>query len=153
MGRPYTFSMFFLDLLEAFFDAAREKLKPRAQKGSAKRRTGDKAEDFALAFLEKHGFSLLERNLGDEKGELDFVGHQRGFDGIVVVEVRARKEGGMMTPREAVDWRKQRQVVKTAKRLLKRKGLKGRARFDIVGVWLDESGQPTKAERFENAFR
>jgi len=145
--------MFLLDLIEAVIDAARDKLKPRAQKGSAKRRVGDVAEEFALAFLEKQGFSLLERNLGDEKGELDLVGTQRGYDGLVVVEVRARKEGGMMSPREAVDWRKQKQVVRTAKRILKRKSLKGRVRFDIVGVWLDEKGKPTRAERFENAFR
>lgn len=145
--------MFLLDLLEALYEAARDKLKPREVKGSAKRRVGDKAEDFALAFLKKQGFALLERNLGDEKGELDLVGTQRGHDGIVVVEVRARKEGGMLSPREAVDWRKQKQVKRTAKRLLKRKGLKGRVRFDIVGVWLDEHGEPLRAERFENAFR
>lgn len=145
--------MFLLDLLKALVDAARDKIKPREVKGSAKRRTGDRAEEFALAFLEKQGFSLLERNLGDEKGELDLVGHQRGCEGIVVVEVRARSEGGLLSPREAVDWRKQKQVVRTARRLLRRKGIKGRVRFDIVGVWLDESGQPTKAERFENAFR
>ncbi|CAG1771785.1 hypothetical protein BAC2_01955 [uncultured bacterium] len=145
--------MYFLDLLEALIDAARDKLRPREIKGSAKRRTGDKAEDFALAFLEKQGFALIERNLGDEKGELDLVGHQRGYDGIVVVEVRARKEGSMMTPREAVDGRKQRQVVKTARRLLKRKGLRGPVRFDIVGVYLSAEGEPMRAERFERAFR
>ncbi len=145
--------MYFLDLIEALIDAARDKLRPREIKGSAKRRTGDKAEDFALAFLKSQGFSLLERNLGDEKGELDLVGHQRGYDGIVVVEVRARKEGGLRSPREAVDRRKQRQVVKTAKRLLKRKGLKGPVRFDIVGVHLSETGEPMRAERFERAFR
>lgn len=153
MGRPYTFCVYILDLIEALLHAARDKLKPRVHKGSAKRRTGDKAEDFALAFLEKQGFSLLERNLGDEKGELDLVGTQRGYDGLVVVEVRARKEGGMLSPREAVDHRKQRQVVKTAKRLLKRRSLKGAVRFDIVGVYLSEAGEPMRAERFERAFR
>ena len=83
--------MFFLDLIEALIDAARAKLRPKERAGSATRKRGDLAEDFALAFLQKQGFSLIQRNLGDEKGELDLVGHQKGFQGLVVVEVRARR--------------------------------------------------------------
>ena len=145
--------MFFLDLIEALIDAARAKLRPKERAGSATRKRGDIAEDFALAFLQKQGFSLIQRNLGDEKGELDLVGRQTGLQGLVVVEVRARRQGGKLSPRESVNRRKQKQVIKTAKRLLKRKSLTGPVRYDIVGVWLNEQNEPVEAERFENAFR
>ena len=82
--------------------------------------------------------SLVERGMMDEDGELDLVGRVKGNEGLVVVEVRARKEGGMLTPREAVDFKKQQQVVKTAQRLLRRKGFYDVLRFDIVGVYLND---------------
>ena len=66
--------------------------------------------------------------------------------------VRARKEGGLLTPREAVDIRKQRQVVETARRLLPRRGFHDVLRFDVVGVYLNDRDEPIRAEHFESAF-
>ncbi len=129
-------------------------LKPKTQSGrSATRATGDKAEAFALAFLKKEcGFRLIEQSMSDEEGELDLVGRIKGNEGLVVVEVRARREGGMLKPHEAVDPRKQRQVVETALRLLRRKGFHDVLRFDVVGVYLDAAGEPVRAEHFADAF-
>ncbi|KAA0218119.1 YraN family protein [bacterium] len=145
--------MFLLELIESVWDEVMARLRPRRRGASPTRARGDLAEDFALEFLLQQGFTLLARNLGDERGELDLVGRQRGFDGIVVVEVRARREGGLLAPREAVNRRKQRQVVKTARRLLPRHQLHGPLRFDIVGVWLNEQHKPVRAQRFESAFK
>src|SRR5690606_6016818 len=94
----------------------------------------------------------VERGMMDEDGELDLVGRIKGVEGLVVVEVRARKEGGMLTPREAVDFKKQRQVVRSAERLLRRKGFHDVIRYDIVGVYLNIRNEPVRAEHFENAF-
>jgi len=130
------------------------KLRRPAQSGrSATRATGDKGEAFALACLKKEcGFKLIEQGMHDEDGELDLVGRIKGNEGLVVVEVRARTEGGMLKPHEAVDLRKQRQVIETARRLLPRKGFHDVLRFDVVGVYLNKAGEPTRAEHFANAF-
>ncbi|GIK53638.1 MAG: YraN family protein [Planctomycetaceae bacterium] len=145
--------MFLLELIESVWDEVMARLRPLRRGASATRARGDLAEDFALEFLRRQGFTLLMRNLSDERGEIDLVGRQKGFDGIVVVEVRARQEGGLVAPREAVNRRKQRQVVKTARRLLPRHQMHGPLRFDIVGVWLNEQHEPVRAERFEGAFK
>jgi Holliday junction resolvase-like predicted endonuclease len=130
------------------------KYRPRRKAGrSRKRAVGDSAEAFALRFLRRgQGFRLIEQGMEDEAGELDLVGRIRGFDGIVVVEVRARREGGLLKPHEAVDLTKQRQVVETADRLLPRRGLNESVRFDVVGVYLDRNGEPLRAEHFPAAF-
>jgi putative endonuclease len=144
--------VFFFELIGAYV----KQLMPRkaAQAGRSRTRTvGDGAEEFALLFLKKErGFRLVERGMMDEDGELDLVGRIKGNEGLVVVEVRARREGGMLTPREAVDFRKQCQVVETAQRLLRRKGFHDVLRFDIVGVLLNDRNEPISAEHFEDAF-
>lgn len=144
--------MFFFELIGAYL----KQLRPRKAGPPGRSRTravGDAAEEFALAFLKKEKrFRLVERGMMDEDGELDLVGRIKGNEGLVVVEVRARKEGGLITPREAVDIRKQRQVVETARRLLPRKGFHDVLRFDIVGVYLNDRDEPIRAEHYENAF-
>jgi putative endonuclease len=144
--------VFFFELIGALFRELRPR-KAEARGRSRTRAVGDAAEEFALAFLKKEkSFKLVERGMMDEDGELDLVGRVKGNEGLVVVEVRARKEGGMLTPREAVDFKKQQQVVKTAQRLLRRKGFHDVLRFDIVGVYLNDRNEPVRAEHFENAF-
>jgi putative endonuclease len=143
--------MFIVELISAYV----KQLMPRkaAQAGRSRTRAvGDGAEEFALAFLKKKGFKLIERSMMDEDGELDLVGRIKGNEGLVVIEVRARREGGMLTPREAVDFRKQCQVVETAQRILRRKGFHDVLRFDIVGVYLNDRDEPTRCEHFEDAF-
>ena len=51
-----------------------------------------------------------------------------------------------------MDRKKQRQVVETAQRLLRRKAFRNVLRFDIVGVYLNDRDEPIRAEHFENAF-
>lgn len=144
--------MFLFELIGAYIKQLRP-AKAEARGRSRTRAVGDAAEEFALRFLRKEkAFRLIERGMMDEEGELDLVGRIKGVEGLVVVEVRARKEGGMLTPREAVDYKKQRQVVRSAQRLLRRKGFHDVLRFDIVGVFLNGRDEPVRAEHFENSF-
>lgn len=143
--------MFLFELIGGLLD----ELRPRGRKRgrSRQRAIGDQAEDFALKYLRSEcRFKLVERNVEDEDGELDLVGRIRGNEGLVIVEVRSRTEGGLLTPREAVDLRKQRQVVETAQRILRRRGWHDVLRFDVVGVYLGADGKPTRAEHFADAF-
>lgn len=121
--------------------------------GSAQRQVGDCAEAFALRELKKQGFRLIRRGASDPDGELDLIGRFDDYDGVVVIEVRARKEGGMQSPLEAIGYSKQKQVVRTARRLLPQMGIHDPLRFDAVGVWLDGRGNPQRMEHVPNAFR
>ncbi|MBZ0137858.1 MAG: YraN family protein [Planctomycetes bacterium] len=144
--------MFLFELIGAYLKQLRPE-KSGARGRSRTRAVGDAAEEFALQFLKKEKrFRLIERGMMDEEGELDLVGRVKGVEGLVVVEVRARREGGMLTPREAVDYRKQCQVVRSAERLLRRQGFHDVLRYDIVGVYLNKHNEPVRAEHFENAF-
>jgi Holliday junction resolvase-like predicted endonuclease len=147
---PEVIALFVIELIQELA----LKLQPRRQSGRSRQRAvGDAAEAFALRMLRReHGFRLIEQSLGDEAGELDLVGRVKGFDGVVVVEVRARKEGGMLKPHEAVNHAKQKQVVETARRLLPRRGISEAVRFDVVGVYLNRRDEPIRAEHFPDAF-
>ena len=59
------------------------------------RRLGVYGEDRAQRWYLERGYVLLDRNWRCPDGELDLVGRVKGNEGLVVVEVRARKEGGM----------------------------------------------------------
>jgi putative endonuclease len=142
--------MFVFELIQEVL----QKLTSAEESGvSRKREVGNRAEMFALKFLKSdHSFKLIERSMGDEAGEIDLVGRVPNFEGIVVVEVRARKEGGLLKPHEAVNIKKQKQVVRTAYRVVRRNGFHDNLRFDICGVYLDRRDNPVSAEYFPDSF-
>ena len=110
---------------------------------------GREGEGIAERYLKKQGFKLLERNYRCPLGELDLVALDRKV--LVFVEVKTRTSDGLGSPLEAVDRRKQRQIIKTALYFLSQKCLHDRdARFDVIGISM-ERGEPV-VEHIRNAF-
>lgn len=110
---------------------------------------GAEGEGAAVCFLRRRGYAILERNYRCALGEVDVV----ALDGrtLVFVEVKTRTQDGCGTPFEAVDRRKQRQIVRTAQHFICRHDLHDRdVRFDVVGVWRD--GRRLACELIPNAF-
>jgi putative endonuclease len=110
---------------------------------------GKRGEDIAIDFLEGAGYKVLDRNFRCRSGEIDIV----ALDGksIVFVEVKTRSKENFGPPKLAVDWRKQKQLVKVALAYLKQKKLMNRpARFDVVGIII--RGDKRKIELVKNAF-
>ncbi len=64
-------------------------------------KTGRWGETAALAYLEGHGYELLERNFRSPDGEIDLVMLKNGE--LVFVEVKTRRSRDFGTPEEAVD--------------------------------------------------
>lgn len=92
-----------------------------------------RGEDAAAAFLERRGYTIVERNWTCKAGEVDIV----ALDGtdIVFVEVKTRASESCGTPEEAVDERKQRQLRALAPIYLSSNGLADvSVRFDVVGI-------------------
>ena len=74
-----------------------------------------------------------------------------GDDTVVFVEVKARRPSDFGDPTEAVGWKKQRELVRSAQVWMDRHGAPGRSyRFDIVGVLVD--GSSIRVRHVENAF-
>jgi putative endonuclease len=110
---------------------------------------GREGERIAELFLKKKGYRLVERNYRCAAGELDLIVLDRRV--IVFVEVKTRTGSGYGTPMEAVEFRKQHKMIRTAQFFLNAKRLSQReARFDVVGIsW---AGAEPLVEHIENAF-
>lgn len=110
---------------------------------------GARGEAAAERFLRSQRYTILERNYRCPLGEVDLIALDRSV--IVFIEVKTRKGDDAGSPFEAVDRRKQRQLVRIANYYLSRHRLHGRdARFDVVGVRFAEGD--LRCELLRNAF-
>ena len=110
---------------------------------------GAAGERAAERFLRRRGYTIVERNYRCPLGEVDLV----ALDGrtVVFVEVKTRRQAGGGAAYDAVDPRKQRQIVRVAEYYLAARRLHDRdVRFDVVGV-CPESGGLT-CELLQDAF-
>ncbi|MGB5708649.1 MAG: YraN family protein [Arenicellales bacterium] len=95
---------------------------------------GKEVEDFALRYLEREKFRLLERNFHCKGGELDLIMTDR--DELVFVEVRYRGSVDFGDGIESVDRHKQRKLRIAAETWLQRNPqitFRG-CRFDVISV-------------------
>jgi putative endonuclease len=120
--------------------------------GRNTRERGRRGEEAAVAALRERGYRILERNARLRRGEIDVVAEEGGA--IVFVEVKSRRTASAGTPAEAVTLRKQRTLTRLAKAYLTRRSLGSvNCRFDVVEVWLDPHGRPTRVEILRDAFQ
>ena len=116
-----------------------------------KARTGRAAEDAAVRHLWWRGYQILERNYRTRAGEVDIIA--RKGDTMVFVEVRSKKEGSPVAPKDTVTPAKERRIDDAASVYLKAHKLtEVNIRYDIAEVWTDDRGRPRRVEVLENAF-
>ncbi len=120
-------------------------------RGHANKAVGETGEQRATEYLQKSGYTILERNYRSRGGEVDIVARDR--DGcIAFVEVKTRQNLSYGLPQFAVTQRKQHQISKGALSWLTRNRMHGRAaRFDVIAVLLQDAAEP-KIEHIINAF-
>ena len=95
---------------------------------------GKKGEKISIEFLKKQGYKIVETNYRCSVGEIDIVAKDK--DVLCFVEVKTRKSDEYGLPEEAVDWHKQRKLVKVALAYLEEKKVYGQdLRFDVVSVY------------------
>ena len=113
------------------FPETKVRLKPRTTKQS-----GDASEALALAYLQRAGLVLLERNYrtpGRGGGEIDLI--MRAPDGTCVfVEVRQRKMASHGGAAASVSLTKRHRIVYAARHYLMRFAILPPCRFDVVAV-------------------
>ena len=102
---------------------------------AATQRLGEQGERIAERWLRRRGWAILERRWRSGRRDLDLVAAQG--DLVAFVEVKARRRNDFGGPVEAVGWRKQRELQRSAACWIDQCGLPGRAyRFDVIGVWM-----------------
>jgi putative endonuclease len=98
-----------------------------------RRSKGREGENLAAQFLEKKGYSILERNYRFERGEIDLVA--KDGQELVFVEVKSRHSQQYGAPEESVTPAKEAQLKKVAEGYLYEHDIENQScRFDIVTI-------------------
>ncbi|MCI5120663.1 MAG: YraN family protein [Candidatus Electrothrix sp. AUS4] len=119
---------------------------PTDSRTNSRKATGRTGEDAAVQYLEKIGYTILERNYRLRIGEVDIIARDEEY--LVFIEVKTRRSKTFGSPFDAVDTRKQQQIFKVASAYIR--GREIPVRFDVVAVHL--SGQDVRVEVLKNAF-
>ena len=111
--------------------------------------SGAVAEEAATALLRRKGFRILCRNRVNAIGELDIVA--RDGDTVVFVEVRSRREGSAVSPKDTLTRPKRRRLAKAAELFCRQHKLTDLpVRIDFVGAEIDGEGKARAVEHLEN---
>ncbi|MEO5674756.1 MAG: YraN family protein [Chitinophagales bacterium] len=98
---------------------------------------GVKGEVFALEFLEKKGYDILEINWRFGKTEIDIIA--RDVKTIVIVEVKSRSSAYFGLPEDAVHPSKQKNLATAAEEYLERNNLEMDVRFDVISITFENA--------------
>ncbi|MFL5478931.1 MAG: YraN family protein [Gemmatimonadaceae bacterium] len=120
----------------------------------ARQRMGLRGEDIAARWLHVHGWEIAERRFRNGHRDIDLVATRREPDTgrtIAFVEVKTRKANTFGGPIGAVNWRKQRELSRSARVWMARFQEPGDTfRFDVIGVILGAGN--VRVQHIENAF-
>lgn len=113
---------------------------------------GKLGEQVAANFLRKKGCEILQMNYHSRWGEVDIISESGGF--ILFCEVKTRAKNSLGTPAEAVNFAKQKKLIKTAYDYLMKHQSNLQPRFDVIEVVTDAVGDFSKftVNHIENAF-
>lgn len=111
-------------------------------KRTEKRKIGDQGEAIACRWLEKRGFTVVERNFSCKMGEIDIIAWDSADRTLCFVEVKTRSRLDFGYPCEFVDAKKQRRLEHTAQyyRMGRKQLLQVPVRMDIFEVYITEKG-------------
>jgi putative endonuclease len=116
---------------------------------AARQAFGELGERIAERWLRRRGWRVLQRRFRSGHRDIDLVIEQAGV--VAFVEVKARQGDRFGDPVEAVNWRKQRELGRSARVWIARHGRSPEAyRFDVVGVLV--SGGRVRVRHVANAF-
>lgn len=111
---------------------------------------GAYGEQVAARHLRVNGYKILAANYYTGVGEIDIIAEKKNV--ICFIEVKTRKEGGMFSPADAVDHRKQENVKGSAAAYMNKYSLKNKMRYDIIEVIVSDKNELQSINHIENAF-
>jgi putative endonuclease len=112
---------------------------------------GNRGERAAVKFLKRQGFKIVARNFENRYGEIDIIAIEG--DTLVFIEVKTRRSTRAGSPLEAVDAKKQQQIMRTAQAYLSQRGLNEQSyRFDVIGLLWPEDAKDPEIQHVRHAF-
>ena len=113
---------------------------------------GNIGEYKASLYLKNHGYKIRERNFYTQMGEIDIIAEKNGM--ISFIEVKTRMQRIYGRPAEAVNFYKQKNIIKTAKMYMVKYDCEFECSFDVIEVYLKKNVFGYKAEinHIKNAF-
>jgi putative endonuclease len=116
---------------------------------AARQAFGELGERVAERWLTGRGWRVVERRFRSGHRDIDLIIERDGL--VAFVEVKARRGATFGDPVEAVNWRKQKELGRSARVWLARNQRPGTAyRFDVIGVLFD--GKAVRIRHVEHAF-
>jgi putative endonuclease len=119
----------------------------------ARQTMGIQGEHVAAKWLHVHGWEIAERRFRNGRRDIDLVATRNEELGrtVAFVEVKTRASADFGGPVSAVNWRKQRELCRSAKVWMSRFQKPGDTfRFDVIGVILGQEN--VRVQHVENAF-
>lgn len=98
------------------------------------REKGNLGEDKACVFLEKNGYTVLERNFRNREGEIDIIAEKGDY--LIFAEVKSLPGGTLETLAHELNSKKQKKIIKTSKCYLeKHRQYSNRyIRYDVLAI-------------------
>jgi putative endonuclease len=116
---------------------------------AARQALGELGERIAERWLREKGWRVMQRRFRSGHRDIDLVVERDGV--VAFVEVKARRGSGFGGPIEAVNWRKQKELGRSARVWVDRHGRPLEAyRFDVIGVLV--AGSRVRIRHVPNAF-
>jgi putative endonuclease len=116
---------------------------------TARQAFGVLGERIAERWLRRRGWRVVQRRFRSGHRDIDLVVEQDGI--VAFVEVKARRGAEFGGPVQAVNWRKRKELERSATVWIDRHGREAETyRFDVVGVLLN--GADVRVCHVENAF-
>jgi len=114
---------------------------------SKKQEVGKTGENLAASYLQSEGYTLLARNWRWLKAEIDIIVQKENE--IIFVEVKARYNDEYGNPEDFVSVKQQKMIINAAHEYIIQNDVDLEARFDIIGVLMNQEGN---LRHIEGAF-
>ncbi len=109
---------------------------------------GKKGEDISVAYLQKNGYKILERNWRYKKAEVDIIARKNNV--LAIVEVKTRSSNYLGNPQDFVSRKKIKLLVEAVNEYVTSRDLDIEVRFDIIAIIKNQ--KKLEVEHLEDAF-
>lgn len=109
---------------------------------------GEEGEKIAVQYLKSKGYIIHHTNWRMSHLEVDIIAENN--DELVFIEVKTRSSEEYGRPEEAVDFEKERDLMKLANVYMENLQQEVPSRFDIISIILND--QESNITHFEDAF-
>lgn len=112
--------------------------------GAINMTVGTWGEEFAAAYLRERGYVILERDWHSGHRDIDIIAQNNEW--LVFIEVKTRSADDITKPEQAVDWKKQRNLMRSINHYLHYRNIEQPWRFDVISI----VGSPGKEPQIEH---